>query len=106
MQGAPDGGRPRIVWNEALKKGRKLSPPALLHITERNPSAVAPLLVALVGLTARITAVLVLGLPVAVALLLLLARGLSLRVVLLLLGITGLVAHERSPCTARQVAHG
>jgi hypothetical protein len=62
--------------------------------------------VTLIGLAAWIAALFVLRLAALVALLLLLARGLSLRVVLLLLGITGLVAHERSPCPARQVAHG
>jgi hypothetical protein len=56
--------------------------------TEQSSSAVAPLLVGLVGLAARIAALFVLA--IAIALLMLLTRGLSLRVVLLLLRIPGL----------------
>jgi hypothetical protein len=71
--------------------------------TERSSSAVAPLLIGLVGLAAGIAALLILGLATLVALLLLLTRGLSLRVVLLLLRIAGLVVtHEFSPWTARR----
>jgi hypothetical protein len=58
--------------------------------TEQSSSAVAPLLIGLVGLAARIAALFVLRLAALVALLMLLTRGLSLRVVLLLLRIPGL----------------
>jgi hypothetical protein len=84
------------------KRAEGFRPRPFLHSRSNSSSAVA----ARLGLTSRIPARLILGLAGLVALLLLLARGLSLRIVLLLLWITLLVGHGRSPLGSALIAHG
>ncbi len=72
--------------------GRRFTAGPSFIFTERSLSAVGPLLVLLIGLAARIAALFVLAIAIAL-LMLALTRRLSLRVVLLLLRIAGSCSH-------------